>query len=115
MAPKIGCWCGSRSGTEPEPDSSRKRLGNSTQQSNPSITGRYSWRTTGSLDRRAALADADQLHVEPGAVTALRDAFADALAKVDRQIELAGKDLRVSGWANDPVSTQATAAFNHHS
>jgi hypothetical protein len=60
-------------------------------------------------------ADSNQLHVEQGAVSALRDAFADALAKVDRQIALAGNDLRVSGWANDPVSRQATADFNQHS
>lgn len=48
-------------------------------------------------------------------MTALRDAFADALAKVDRQIELAGHDLRVAGWANDPVSAAATSAFNKRS
>jgi hypothetical protein len=60
-------------------------------------------------------ADGNQFHVEPGAVAALRDAFADALAKVDRQISLAGHDLRVSGWANDPVSAAATAAFNQRS
>jgi hypothetical protein len=60
-------------------------------------------------------ADSNQFHVEPGAVGALRNAFADALAKVDRQIELAGHDLRVSGWANDPVSADATAAFNQRS
>jgi hypothetical protein len=53
--------------------------------------------------------------VEPGAVAALRDAFADALAKVDRQIDLAGHDLRVAGWANDPVSAAATSAFNKRS
>jgi hypothetical protein len=58
-------------------------------------------------------ADGNQFHVEPGAVAALRDAFADALAKVDRQIELAGHDLRVAGWAYDPVSAAATTAFNH--
>lgn len=46
---------------------------------------------------------------------ALRDAFADALAKVDRQIELAGHDLRVTGWANDPVSAAATNEFNRRS
>lgn len=91
----------------------------STQQSNPSITDRYSWRTTGragSLDRRVTLAaDGNQFHLEPGAVPALRDAFADALAKVDKQIELAGTELRVSGWANDPVSAAATNAFNQRS
>ena len=59
--------------------------------------------------------DGNQFHVEPGAVPALRDAFADALAKVDRQIELAGNDLRVTGWANDPVSAAAAAAFNQRS
>jgi hypothetical protein len=52
------------------------------------------------------------MFVEPGAVPALRDAFADALAKVDREIELAGGSLRLQAWANDPVSTKATAAFN---
>lgn len=60
-------------------------------------------------------AEGNQFHVEPGAVAALRDAFSDALAKVDRQIELAGNDLRVAGWANDPVSATATSEFNHRS
>ena len=59
--------------------------------------------------------DGNQLHVEPGAVAALRDAFADAFAKVDRQIQLADTDLRVTGWANDPVSAAATSAFNQRS
>jgi hypothetical protein len=59
--------------------------------------------------------DGNQLHVEPGAVAALRDAFADALTKVDHQIELADTDLRVTGWANDPVSAEATTAFNQRS
>ena len=58
---------------------------------------------------------ANHLYVEPGAVPALRDAFADALAKVDRQLELAAHDLRIAGWALDPVSTDATAAFNARS
>lgn len=59
--------------------------------------------------------DGNQLHVEPGAVAALRDAFGNALAKVDRQIELADTDLRITGWANDPVSAAATTAFNQRS
>lgn len=59
--------------------------------------------------------DGSQFHVEPSAVPALRDAFADALAKVDRQIELAGHDLRLSRWANDPVSAAATDEFNERS
>lgn len=57
----------------------------------------------------------NRLLVEPGAVPALRDAFADALSKVDTQIALADADLRVMAWANDPVSTDATSAFNHRS
>jgi hypothetical protein len=57
----------------------------------------------------------NRLLVEPGAVPALRDAFADALAKVDRQLELAGNDLRILAWANDPVSADATTAFNNRS
>jgi hypothetical protein len=67
-------------------------------------------------------ADGNQSHgngnhllVEPGALPALREAFADALAKVDRQIELAGSDLRITAWANDPVSTDAATAFNERS
>jgi hypothetical protein len=54
----------------------------------------------------------DVLHVDPDAVPGLRDAFADALALVDRQLELADKELRVSSWAKDPVSLGATTAFN---
>ena len=55
------------------------------------------------------------LFVEPGAVPALRDAFADALARVEHEIELADTSLRVQAWANDPVSTKATKAFNSRS
>ena len=55
------------------------------------------------------------LLVQPGAVPALRNAFADALARVDRQIELADADLRIARWANDPVSTGAAVAFNDRS
>lgn len=57
----------------------------------------------------------NHLLVEAGAVPALRDAFADALAKVDRQLELAGNDLRIAAWADDPVSADATTAFNNRS
>jgi hypothetical protein len=53
--------------------------------------------------------------VDAGAVPALRDAFEDALAKVDRQIELVSAGLRVTSWANDPVSVKATSAFNNRS
>jgi hypothetical protein len=55
------------------------------------------------------------LFVEPGAVPGLRDAFADALTKVDRQIALADADLRLQQLANDPVSDKATTAFNARS
>lgn len=57
----------------------------------------------------------DSLLIEPGAVPGLRKAFADALAKVDKQIQLAEAGLRVPGWANDPVSKGATDAFNERS
>lgn len=45
----------------------------------------------------------------------LRGAFVDALAKVDKQLELADKELRVAAWAQDPVSLDATTAFNERS
>ena len=54
----------------------------------------------------------NHFQLDRAAVPALRDAFADALAKVSRQVELANSDLRLSPWANDPVSADATAAFN---
>ncbi|TDV41508.1 PE domain-containing protein [Actinophytocola oryzae] len=54
----------------------------------------------------------DILRVDPDAVPNLRGAFADALARVDRQLELADKELRVSSWAKDPVSLGATRIFN---
>ena len=54
----------------------------------------------------------DILRVDRDALPGLRGAFADALARVDRQLELADKDLRVTSWANDPVSLGAAAAFN---
>ncbi|HET9142766.1 transcriptional regulator [Actinophytocola sp.] len=57
----------------------------------------------------------NRVAVDPAAVPALRDAFADALAKVDRQITLAGGDLRIGAWANDPVTTRATSALNARS
>lgn len=56
----------------------------------------------------------DILQVDPDAVPGLRGAFADALARVDRQLELA-KELRVTSWAKDPVSLGATTLFNDRS
>lgn len=55
------------------------------------------------------------LIVQPEAVPELRDAFADALDRVDRQIELAGTELRVAAWAQDPVSRSAATTFNQRS
>lgn len=57
----------------------------------------------------------DLLRVDPDAVPGLRGAFADALAKVDRQLEVAEKELRVNAWAKDPVSQGATLLFNERS
>ncbi|MCT2586185.1 transcriptional regulator [Actinophytocola gossypii] len=57
----------------------------------------------------------DILHVDPDAVPMLRNAFADALAKVDRQLTLADAELRVTAWAGDPVSREASVAFNERS
>ncbi len=54
----------------------------------------------------------DVLRVDPDAVPGLRSAFADAITKVDRQIELADKELRVTSWARDPVSVGASEHFN---
>lgn len=54
------------------------------------------------------------LQVDAEAVPMLRSAFVDALAKVDRQLELA-EELRLTAWAKDPVSQGAAAAFNDHS
>lgn len=55
----------------------------------------------------------DILRVDRDAIPSLRGAFADALARVDRQLELADKELRVATWAKDPVSVDSTAAFNN--
>ena len=57
----------------------------------------------------------DIVRVDPDAVPGLRAAFADALARVDRQLELAEAELRVTAWAKDPVSQGATVAFNDRS
>ncbi|MFL6118030.1 PE domain-containing protein [Actinophytocola sp.] len=54
----------------------------------------------------------DILLVDPDAVPGLRGAYADALARVDRQLELADKELRVASWAQDPVSLGAAKVFN---
>ncbi|PPK69762.1 transcriptional regulator [Actinokineospora auranticolor] len=60
----------------------------------------------------------DLLDLAPEAVPALRAAFADALAKVDGQLELGETGLAVERWARDPVSEDATRVFNartvHH-
>ncbi|WP_154814992.1 transcriptional regulator [Actinophytocola xinjiangensis] len=55
------------------------------------------------------------LQVDVDAVPMLRSAFVDALAKVDRQLELAEQELRVTPWATDPVSQDAVTAFNDRS
>jgi len=57
----------------------------------------------------------DVIKVDPDAVPGLRSAFADALDRVDRQLELAESELRVAGWAKDPVSQGATVLFNDRS
>lgn len=55
------------------------------------------------------------LQVDSDAVPLLRNAFVEALDKVDRHLELADKELRVTAWAKDPVSQDATVAFNDRS
>jgi hypothetical protein len=57
----------------------------------------------------------DFLRIDPDAMPALRGAFVDALAKVDRQLEVAAAELRVTAWARDPVSQNATGLFNDRS
>ncbi|MGB3441244.1 MAG: transcriptional regulator [Actinophytocola sp.] len=57
----------------------------------------------------------DVVKVDPDAVPGLRSAFADALDRVDRQLELAEAELRVTSWAKDPVSQGATVLFNDRS
>ncbi|HVK25085.1 MAG TPA: hypothetical protein VM677_27305 [Actinokineospora sp.] len=53
----------------------------------------------------------DLLDLDPQAVPALRGAFIAALDQVDRQLEQAA-DLRITAWANDPVSTHAADVVN---
>jgi hypothetical protein len=55
------------------------------------------------------------LNVEPGAIPGLRSAFAGALTKLDKQIELAITEVRVRPWAGDPVSAEAAEKFNERS
>ncbi|MBP2322778.1 hypothetical protein JOF56_003163 [Kibdelosporangium banguiense] len=52
---------------------------------------------------------------DPQVLPRLHSAFADALAKVDRQIELARSELRVTAWAGDSVSGYAHTRFNARS
>jgi hypothetical protein len=66
-------------------------------------------------DHSDAHGDGNVLDVSPDVVPALRSAFFDAMTKVDRQIELAGNDLRQSSWAQDPISQDATEIFNNRS
>ncbi|WP_253889264.1 transcriptional regulator [Actinokineospora diospyrosa] len=54
----------------------------------------------------------DLLDITPEAVPALRSAFADAKARVDRQLELGETGLRVDSWAKDPVSLDAAGGVN---
>lgn len=53
--------------------------------------------------------------VDPAALPSLRGVFADALSVVDRQIALADAELRVTPWAEDPVSVRASAMLNERS
>lgn len=55
------------------------------------------------------------LNVEPSAIPSLRSAFAGALTKLDKQIELAMTEVRVRPWAGDPVSHDAADRFNERS
>ncbi|RKT57542.1 transcriptional regulator [Saccharothrix australiensis] len=55
------------------------------------------------------------LSVEPTAIPSLRSAFAGALTKLDKQIELAITEVRVRPWAGDPVSADAADRFNDRS
>lgn len=55
------------------------------------------------------------LSVEPNAIPSLRNAFAGALTKLDKQIELAITEVRVRPWAGDPVSQDAAEKFNERS
>jgi hypothetical protein len=57
----------------------------------------------------------DAFNVDPDAVPGLRDAFADALTKVDRQLALADRELRLTAWAKDPISQDASVLFNDRS
>ncbi|MBM7770100.1 hypothetical protein JOD54_000304 [Actinokineospora baliensis] len=54
----------------------------------------------------------DLLDITPEAVPALRSAFAEARARVDRQLELGETGLRVEPWAKDPVSLDAGGWVN---
>lgn len=55
------------------------------------------------------------LRVDRDAVPGLRSAFADALTRVDRQLDFVEKELRVTPWAQDPVSLGASTTFNDRS
>jgi hypothetical protein len=58
---------------------------------------------------------AHTLNVEPSAIPSLRSAFAGALTKLDKEIELAITEVRVRPWAGDPVSREAAERFNERS
>ncbi|MBB5805969.1 hypothetical protein F4560_005737 [Saccharothrix ecbatanensis] len=53
--------------------------------------------------------------MEPSAIPSLRSAFAGALTKLDKEIELAITEVRVRPWAGDPVSREAAEQFNERS
>lgn len=54
----------------------------------------------------------DVLDVAPEAVPTLRNAFANALSRIDEELRLADIGLRVEPWAKDPVSTDTAAGIN---
>lgn len=67
------------------------------------------------MGRHRADAGVDALELDVDAIPVLRNAYVDALASLDRQLGAAEAELRVPAWAADPVSTDATDAFNRHS
>lgn len=56
-----------------------------------------------------------EMLLEFDAIPALRNAYADAAERISQEITLAEAGLRVPGWANDPVSQDATTRFNDRS
>ncbi|MFI9811133.1 transcriptional regulator [Saccharothrix variisporea] len=67
----------------------------------------------GTTDTPPAYSGTQQkLHVDPTAIPEAKKVFADALERLDAQLQDADFALRAKNWAGDPVSKETAQKFN---